>query len=111
MVWYSSRRRERFNSDWPRVRRMILERDGYACQWPVVDELGLPKRCLVRARQVDHRGRAVNGVDDDSPSNLWALCDYHHQVKTEMESAEQRRSNRDRRRSDSWYSHPAFKRV
>ena len=110
-MWYSSRRRGRFNPDWPRVRKMILERDGYACQWPIVDGLGLPSVCLAPARQVDHKRRAVNGVDDDSPSNLWALCDYHHQVKTDEESAEQRRVNRDRRRSDSWYSHPAFNRV
>ena len=111
MVWYSSRRRGRFNPDWPRVRKMILERDGYSCMWPTVDELGLPDLCLAPANQVDHKRRAVNGVDDDSPSNLWALCDYHHRVKTEVESAEQRCRNRDRRRSDSWYSHPAFNRV
>ena len=50
----------------------------------------------------------MNGVDDDSPENLWALCQYHHSQKTAQESAEQRRMNRERRKEEQWYSHPAF---
>ena len=40
MAWSSSHRDERFNPDWPRVRAMILERDGHRCQWPVKDDYG-----------------------------------------------------------------------
>lgn len=108
--WYRSRRKERFNKGWPRVRRMILARDGHSCQWPVTDDFGVTRPCGAAANEVDHRRRAENGMpDDDSPSNLWALCSYHHKIKTQCESAEQRRVNRRRREDAAWYSHPAFR--
>ena len=109
MVWSSSRRKERFNRDWPRVRRVIGERDGWRCQWPVADlYTGVTHKCLRAGNQVDHKRR--DGVaDDDSPSNLWVLCDYHHALKTETESVEARRLKRDRRKEREWYGHPAFR--
>ena len=40
--------------------------------------------CGAYANQVDHKKRDPV-CDDDSPENLWALCDRHHSYKTELE--------------------------
>lgn len=108
MAWSSSDRKRRFNPGWARTRRIVLERDGYRCQWVRADT-GL--RCGLPAHEVDHRRRALNGVDDDRLSNLWALCPYHHKQKTAAESGEARRLKRERGREAEWYSHPAFRAV
>ena len=108
MAWSSSHRDERFNPDWPRVRAMILERDGHRCQWPVKDDYGNVRLCGRYGNEVDHKVR--NPVhDDDRPENLWVLCRWHHQRKTEGESSEVRRAKGRSRREKRWYSHPAFK--
>lgn len=108
VAWSSSHRDERFNPDWPRVRAMILERDGHRCQWPVKDDYGNVRLCGRYGNEVDHKVR--NPVhDDDRPENLWVLCRWHHQRKTEGESAEVRRAKGRSRREKRWYSHPAFK--
>ena len=109
--WHTSRRRDRFNPGWSKRRLEILDRDGHMCQWPVMDpETGERRICGRPARAVDHRRRAEDGrPDDDSWTNLWSLCDDHHQYKTEQESAEARRENRRRREERQWYSHPAFR--
>ena len=92
MRWKNSHRKERFNPDWPRIRHEILERDRFACQWPVTDEFGFTHICA-------------------PPENLWALCWYHHSQKTAQESTEQRRMNRERRKEQEWYSRPAYRRT
>ncbi|MEE8666849.1 MAG: hypothetical protein SOI13_01570 [Bifidobacterium mongoliense] len=46
--------------------------------------------------------------DDDSMSALWALCDRHHNLKTQVESAQGKRRRAAKRRFDSFYDHPAF---
>lgn len=108
--WRGSRRRERFNPDWPRVRRMALERDGYRCRRMVEDEYGMVTRCVRRATEVDHIRRALPGMpDDDSLENLESLCAWHHARKTQCESAEARRAYAADRRRREWYSHPAFR--
>ena len=78
MVWSSSNRDARFNPGWERTRKQILERDRYRCQWIVTDW---------------HTGAKH-------------ICGYSQ--KTAQESAEQRRMNRERRKEEQWYSHPAF---
>lgn len=110
MAWSSSRRRDRFNPGWPRVRAMILERDHHQCQRWVTDwRNGLRRRCLLPADEVDHIRRAGPGErDDDSPSNLEALCSYHHMLKTAGESGASRVERRRRREVDAWYRHPAY---
>lgn len=106
MSWYSSHRRERFNSGWARTRRLVLERAHYRCQWVRADT-GRP--CGLPATEVDHIRRSRGGgKDDDSLSNLQALCHYHHAQKTHEESVESRLRNSRRRRLDRWYSHPCF---
>ena len=62
------------------------------------------------SNEVDHKVRAKNGEpDDDSPSNLWALCSYHHKQKTARESGEARVEKRRSREEAEWYSRPAFR--
>ena len=52
---------------WQRVRRQVLERDGYRCQ------IGY-QGCTVQATQVDHiRPMSAGGAKYD-PSNLRAAC-------------------------------------
>lgn len=110
MVWSSSRRKYRFNPGWERTRKLIGERDGWRCQWPVVDPVtGVSRVCGCPGNEVDHKRRAVDGVDDDSPSNLWVLCHEHHSFKTELESAEVRRVNRRRAKERARWEHPAYR--
>lgn len=110
MAWSSSHRKARFNRGWERVRRIVGERDGWRCQWPVIDPVtGVSRVCGCPGREVDHKRRAVNGVDDDSLGNLWVLCHEHHSYKTELESAEARRVNRRRREVEARWEHPAFR--
>jgi 5-methylcytosine-specific restriction protein A len=68
---------------WDRIRRRILRRDRHACQWPLTTG-GL---CGEPANQVDHKIGAAQGVDDHSDSNLWALCQWHHDQKTGREAS------------------------
>lgn len=107
--WHLSQRRDRFNADWARTRRLVLERDGYKCQRVMFDAAsGVERLCGRPAREVDHIVRAVDGVDDDRLSNLESLCRFHHQVKTEAESAQARRERARERALGRWYSHPVF---
>lgn len=54
---------------WGRIRRIILDRDGYLCQVPKPD--GNP--CHAAATTVDHIVPRVRGGDDDL-ANLRAAC-------------------------------------
>lgn len=65
-----SRRNGRWNYDdvaWRKLRLLILERDGYACQ------LRLPG-CTLDADQVDHIIRPDDGGPRFDPGNLRAAC-------------------------------------
>lgn len=68
---------------WHRIRQRILRRDGWVCQWLVATG-GL---CGEPANQVDHKVGAAQGGDDHSDSNLWALCEWHHNRKTGGEAS------------------------
>lgn len=68
---------------WDRIRRRILKRDGWKCQWP----LDAGGRCGEPATDVDHKAGAAQGVDDHSDENLWALCSWHHARKTGREAS------------------------
>lgn len=57
---------------WRRVRRLVLERDGYRCKRPVVGGL-----CGAHANQVGHVVARVDGGTDD-PRNLRAECAPHN---------------------------------
>lgn len=107
---FDGSRKARFNKGWAKTRKAILERDRWSCQRWVLDEWGRKRRCGAPANEVDHIVRSDWGeLDDDSPSNLEALCSYHHKLKTENEAAAARRERARRRKEERWYSHPAFR--
>ena len=74
--WEASTRRSRLPKDWPAIRARILKRDDYRCTW-----VDYGKRCDGEANQVDHIQRG----DNHDPSNLRALCAWHHARKTGSE--------------------------
>ncbi|BDI23537.1 hypothetical protein L3i23_23130 [Herbiconiux sp. L3-i23] len=76
--WKGSNRRAQLPTDWPQIRAAILDRDSHRCQHVRTDT---GQRCLRPARQVDHY---VPG-NDHRPSNLRALCDWHHNQKSGRE--------------------------
>lgn len=78
MSWENSTRRSRLPADWPRRRARILRRDRRRCRWP----LTYGGECGAEANEVDHR----NGGDDHSEANLWTLCRWHHNAKTQAEA-------------------------
>lgn len=55
---------------WRKVRRFVLERDGYRCQVPT--EAGQP--CLEHATHVDHVVPRSQGGAFLDPANLRAAC-------------------------------------
>ena len=69
-----SPRSKRLPADWEKRRRVVLERDGFKCQW----RLSGGGVCGAPATDVDHE--VPN--DDDSFANLRALCSEHHRHKT-----------------------------
>lgn len=74
--WATSTRRLRLPRDWARIRRDILDRDGYRCR------LGSPV-CTIEATEVDHIARG----DDHRESNLQAVCRNCHARKSSFEGA------------------------
>lgn len=109
MPWSSSKRGGRFNRGWAKKRKQILDRDNHECQWPVEDKNGFPAGICGRpANEVDHKLHDMEH-DDDRDSNLWALCHWHHNIKTQMESAEGKRERSRRNRERAYFDHPAFR--
>lgn len=86
-AWAGSDRRDRLPSDWKDRRAFVFERDGYRCRALLPDG----RRCPNDATDADH----IVENDDDSHSNLQALCAPHHRTKTSSyagkQSAEARR--------------------
>lgn len=79
--WEGSTRRETLPANWQRLRRVVFRRAGYQCQHVRVDT-GM--RCKTRANQCDH----VGDRDDHSLSNLRALCEYHHQIRSSSQGGQ-----------------------
>lgn len=96
--WQGSTRRSSLPSNWPELRRLVLERDGHRC----VERFSDGTRCPDKATEVDH----VRRGNDHGLSNLRSLCEWHHQQKSSREGAaalDKRRqdiSQRFRRHSD-----------
>lgn len=75
--WRGSNRKSRLPVDWPRLRKVVLERCGFRCEWT---DSGA--RCWAPATDVDH----VEAGDDHSLDNLQGLCGTHHLEKTGREA-------------------------
>jgi 5-methylcytosine-specific restriction enzyme A len=96
MAWEGSDRRNRLPADWKKIRRQILKRDGFACQW----RTGPMSVCGETGNEVDH----IRPGDDHSPANLRVLCNWHHKKKSSSEggraSLAKRKANNSRFRRD-----------
>lgn len=88
MAWDNSDRRSRLPADWHKLRKQILRRDNFECQW----RTGQMSVCGEPGNEVDH----IRPGDDHSPANLRVLCSWHHSRKS---SAEGGRANRARRQA------------
>lgn len=77
--WSSSSRRQSLPTDWPVIRRGVLARDGYACQWPLAGRI-----CAAPANQCDH----IDPAGGDDPSNLRALCAGHHTYRSSQQGGQ-----------------------
>lgn len=91
MAWDKSSRgdrRQTLPKDWERIRKRILQRDGYTCQNRNV--YGDP--CREIATDIDHIGNRL----DHSDANLQALCEWHHDQKTAQQGADARQARQDR---------------
>ena len=104
MVWGTKSRHERgYDSAWVKVRNAVMERDGGQCQ-----------RCkragrMTLARSVDHivsKAKAMTLhwtlAKTDNPSNLEAICDPCHAVKTGAEQGKTKRKTKQGVGADGW---------
>ncbi|GGK13130.1 hypothetical protein GCM10010124_02100 [Pilimelia terevasa] len=92
--WIGSDRHGRLPPNWKMLRRRTLHRDGHRCT--AVSSTG--QRCDEPATEVDH----IEPGDNHDPSNLRALCTWHHRRKSSQEggrarAARYRQRNRFRR--------------
>jgi 5-methylcytosine-specific restriction endonuclease McrA len=69
-----------YGSDWQRVRLVVFQRDGFACQ------LRYPG-CLGKATEVDHIIQPRDGGTAD-PANLRAVCKRCHATRTAKQGHE-----------------------
>lgn len=77
--WQGSTRKATLPPNWHALRKQILERDEHSCQWMTDGE-----PCGAHATHVDHKHRKGG----DAPSNLRALCAWHHNRKSSSEGHE-----------------------
>jgi 5-methylcytosine-specific restriction protein A len=85
----TSRRKAQLPDDWPAIRELVLERDGYRCTWTEQDTR--PDGVRNKPDHMRHGGK-VNQVDhvgdgnDHRLSNLRTLCERHHAVRSAWQS-------------------------
>lgn len=104
MAWGTKSRHERgYDSAWVKVRNQVMERDGGQCQ--------SCKRAgrMTLARAVDHivsKAKAAalrwTRAQTDHPSNLEAICDSCHAVKSEAEQGKTKRPPKRGVGADGW---------
>ena len=87
MAWHTSNRRKRLPANWAALRRTVLARDGYRCQWWLGE-----RQCRAEATEVHQLNEAGRnfGVEDNRPEVLVSLCSEHHQIATQTYAREQR---------------------
>ena len=91
MPWETSRRRKD-PPYWPKLRAEILTRANNMCEHTQVEQSPQGTRtvrCTYPAKDVDHIVNLANG-GTDAPTNLQALCEWHHKRKTSQEATEAR---------------------
>lgn len=75
---------------WRKIRLDVLKAAGFQC---TATNAVTNQRCTAKATDVDH----IDGASND-PSNLAALCAYHHRRKTSAETARKNRESLQRLR-------------
>lgn len=85
---------------WRRLRRHVLERDGYACQLPADHDPAV--KCLALATHADHViPKSAGGPD--TAANLRAACARHNLSRGAGQALGRRRAGQARRRAGrSW---------
>lgn len=88
MGWHSSRQERGYGWEWRKLRLTILERDKHLCQCARCKASGR----TTLATQVDHvvskaKAQALGWTEEqiDDPSNLQAINDKCHEIKTKEE--------------------------
>ena len=82
MGWHSDDKDKIDRKRWARLRREVLDRDGWRCQQPLGNEI-----CGRKGRlECDHRTPMRWGGDVYALENLWILCRQHHFEKSARES-------------------------
>ena len=77
--WHKSERRSQLPVNWDSIRRKVLKRDHYKCQW----KMTYGGICGYLASDVDH----IIPGDNHHLSNLRSLCKKHHSRKSSQEGA------------------------
>jgi 5-methylcytosine-specific restriction endonuclease McrA len=75
-----------YGSDWEKVRRQILERDGYRCRLQLAG-------CTGTATQVDHIAAVAIGGQRLDPANLQSSCAGCNSRKRHLDAAERAQSH------------------
>lgn len=73
---------------WPAIRKNVLRRDNFMCQWIRADT---GKMCGAHATDVDH----IGDENDHRHANLQSLCSYHHDKKTAAQGGSRARSRKE----------------
>lgn len=68
---------------WRKLRKAVLDRDGWACKWLVGGRF-----CGAPANEVDH----IFDPNCHDPAGLRAICTYHHRKRTSKQAHEARRA-------------------
>ncbi len=102
--WKGSNRRHELPRNWPAIVIFVLRRDHHRCQHIRADT---GRKCGRHANQVDHIIRPTEG-GTDHPSNLQALCEWHHQRKSSSEGGTASAAARRARRDEGKSTHPGL---
>lgn len=86
---------------WRRIRRLVLERDRYACRFVVDEETG--RTCGAFASHVHHVDGRANGADDN-PDRLAAACGPHNLAQGSTPGLVARTPNTPRRKAPTRWS-------
>lgn len=103
-MWGSKSRHERgYDSQWSKVRKIVIERDKGLCQ------MCLAEGRINPGRDVDHKiPKAKTKLmgwtreQQDHPDQLWYLCKNHHLAKTEQEQGKTKHAPKPRIGADGW---------
>lgn len=104
MAWGTKSRQERgYDSQWEKVRKVVIARDKGLCQ------MCLKEGRVTKGRDVDHKipkaeakRRGWTREQTDHPDQLWLLCPPCHLAKTEQEQGKTKRPPRPKIGADGW---------